>query len=112
MEAGLPRKVATTWLVLAMFISSTELARVLNPSRQDFGACSLTRSPRIVQFSWNPETAGAGDRGPCSPCGTPGQVSACGQGSQATGGHNQSPYLLLLARISRHFGAVLTHGLY
>ena len=91
MEAGLPRKVATTWLVLAMFISSTELARVLNPSRQDFGACSLTSSPRIVQFSWNPEPAGAGDRGPCPPRGAPGQVSAGGQGSQATGGHSQSP---------------------
>ena len=65
MEARLPRKVATTWLFLAMFISSTESARVLNPSRQDFWACSLTSSPRIVQFSWNPETAGAGDRGPC-----------------------------------------------
>ncbi|XP_073662002.1 uncharacterized protein [Tursiops truncatus] len=50
-------------------LSSTESACVRNPSRRDFRACSLTSSLRITQFSWNPETEGAGDRGPRPPHG-------------------------------------------
>ncbi|XP_049550496.1 uncharacterized protein LOC125960474 isoform X2 [Orcinus orca] len=50
-------------------LSSTESACVRNPSRRDFRAYSLTSSLRITQFSWNPETEGAGDRGPRPPRG-------------------------------------------